>query len=93
MSLCINKRDLQTLESKIKLIQSLETNSIDNHKNSAKKPLDSFCSSNEECDTAFCGTPENCEIIFKDPTMCQNIKVCKNTNNISQTTNFNLKSK
>lgn len=91
MSLCINKKDLQTLESRMDLIQTLETSEVDNSSKFSKKEVDSFCNSDNECNTGFCGIPENCEIMFKDSSMCQRVKVCKTTNNISQTTNFNLK--
>lgn len=93
MSLCINKKDLQSLDSKINFIKSLDTNVVTNTNELVKKSIDSFCDSNEECGTGFCGVPENCELVFKDPSMCKNVKVCKTTNSISQTTNFNLKSK
>lgn len=93
MSLCINKKDLQTLDSKINFINSIESSVAENTDKLAKKQIDSFCDSNEECGTGFCGVPENCELVFKDPSMCKNVKVCKTTNSISQTTNFNLKGK
>lgn len=93
MSLCINKKDLQTLDSKINFINSIETSVAGNTDKLVKKQIDSFCDSNEECSAGFCGIPENCELVFKDPSMCKNVKVCKTTNSISQTTNFNLKGK
>ena len=93
MSLCINKKDLQTLDSKINFINSIESSVAGNTDKLEKKQIDSFCDSNEECSTGFCGIPENCELVFKDPSMCKNVKVCKTTNSISQTTNFNLKGK
>ena len=93
MSLCINKKDLQTLDSKINFINSVESTVVKNTDTLVKKSIDSFCDSNEECSTGFCGVPENCELVFKDPLMCKNVKVCKTTNSISQTTNFNLKGK
>ena len=91
MSLCINKKDFKSLESKLNLIQSLESNVVNGNELVVKKSIDSFCDSNKECITGFCGVPENCELVFKDPSMCKNVKVCKTTNSISQTTNFNLK--
>tara|TARA_B100001989_G_C24544475_1_gene469801 strand:+ start:940 stop:1221 length:282 start_codon:yes stop_codon:yes gene_type:complete len=91
MSLCINKKDLQSLQSNINSIEKLEPSDANNSNKFTKKTVDSFCDSDNECSTGFCGTPENCESVFKDPSMCQRVKVCKTTNNISQTTNFNLK--
>lgn len=93
MSLCINKKDLQSLDSKINFIKSLESSDVINSDKIMRKSIDSFCDSNDECGTGFCGTPENCELVFKDPSMCKNVRVCKTTNSISQTTNFNLKDK
>ena len=91
MSLCVNKKDLQTLNSRINFIESLEKSVSDNSGDFIKKPVDALCSLDKECSTGFCGVPENCELVFENSNMCQSVKVCRTTNNISQPTNFNLK--
>lgn len=90
MSLCIDQKDLKKIQNKIDFIKNLEKNGNTSEEN-IKKAVDSFCNSDTECGTGFCGIPQNCELVFKDPSMCQRVKVCKTTNDISQTTNFNLK--
>ena len=84
MSLCIHKNDLTIENSKISVDLKKEETEV-------KKPVDSFCETDKECITGFCGPTENCHILFKNSSMCEKLKVCKTSDNISQTTNFNLK--
>ena len=53
-----------------------------------KKDVDEICKYNNECGSGFCSKPPNCEQVLENTKLCETIKICQTSSNISKPENF-----